>query len=97
MLSSYTNQNITYKAIASVNSYNEKTYTSSTIKGRFIYKREIIRNSENEQITSDAIIYTKTAIEEGNVIVHDSKDWVIRFVYPWINLDGTVLGYKGVL
>ena len=97
MLSAYTNQTIVYKSIASTNSYNEKTYTSSTIKGRFIYKREIIRNAENEQITSDAIVYTKTAIVEGGVIVRDSKDWVIRFVYPWVNLQGVTIGYKGVL
>lgn len=97
MLSVYLNQNITYKTISTVNAYNEKTYSSSTIKGRFIYKREITRNAENEEITSDAIVYTKTALEEGNTITHDSKDWVIRFVYPWIELDGSVLGYKGVL
>ena len=97
MLSYYTNQSITYKSIASTNAYNEPTYTTSTIKGRFIYKREIIRNAENEQITSDAIIYTETAIVEGDVITHDSKEWKIRFVYPWVNLDGSKLGYKGVL
>lgn len=97
MLGNYTNQNITYKVIASTNSYNEKTYTSSTIKGRFIYKRDIIRTAENEEINSQAIVYTKTAIEEGGVITHDSKDWVIRFVYPWVNLQGVTIGYKGVL
>ena len=97
MLKEYLNQSITKKTISAVNAYNEKTYTSSTIKGRFIYKREKLRTAENEEITSNAIIYTTTAIKEGDVITHDSKDWVIRFVYPHIFLDGSTMGYKGVL
>ena len=99
MLKEYLNQNITRKTISSVNSYNEKTYTTTTttIKGRFIYKREKLRTAENEEITTDAIIYTETAIVEGDVITHDSKDWVIRFVYPHVFLDGSTMGYKGVL
>lgn len=97
MLKEYLNQTITRKTIASVNAYNEKTYTSGTIRGRFIYKRERIRTAENEEITSNAIIYTETSISEGDVITFDNKDWVIRFVYPHIFLDGSTMGYKGVL
>ena len=97
MLKEYLNQSITRKTIASTNAYNEKTYTSSTIKGRFIYKREKLRTAENEEVTSDAIVYTTTAIVEGDVITHNSKDWVIRFVYPHVMLDGSTMGYKGVL
>ena len=97
MLKEYLNQTITKKTVASINSYNEKTYSSGTIKGRFIYKREKIRTAENEDVISDAIIYTSTSISEGDIIVYDSKDWVIRFVYPHIFLDGSTMGYKGVL
>lgn len=97
MLKEYLNQNITRKTISSVNANNEKTYASGTIKGRFIYKRERIRTAENEEITSNAIIYTETSISEGDVITFGSKDWVIRFVYPHIFLDGSTMGYKGVL
>lgn len=97
MLTNYLNQSLTRKPRSSVNAYNEPTYSSSTITGRFIYKREIIRTATGEDIASTAIIYTTTAIEEGDIIVSDSKDWTIRFVYPWIRLDGTVLGYKGVM
>lgn len=97
MLKEYLNQTITRKVVSSVNAYNEKTYTSTVIKGRFIYKREKIRTAENEDVVSDAIIYTSTSIVEGDIIVYDGKDWVIRFVYPHVMLDGTTMGYKGVL
>jgi len=97
MLDVYLNQTVTRKTRASVNAYNEPTYTSSSIKARFIYKRSLTRLATGEEITSNAIIYTLTAIEEGDTITADSKDWVIRFVYPWKNLSGTTIGYKGVM
>lgn len=97
MLDMYTNQTITWKQKVSVNDANKATYTTSTLKGRFIYKRNLIRTATDEQIMSDAILYTKTVIVEGDVIVADSKDWKVRFVYPWRELDGSVLGYKVVL
>jgi len=97
MISEYLNQTVTHKTVSNVNNYNEKTYSSTSTSARFIYKREMIRNADGEEITSKAIVYTKTELSEGDVITHDSKDWVVRFVYPWIFLDGSVMGYKGVL
>ena len=97
MLKDYLNQTITRKTISSVNGYNEKTYSTGTITGRFIYKREKIRTAEGEEITSNAIVYSVIAISEGDVITYDNKDWVVRFVYPHIFLDGSTMGYKGVL
>ena len=97
MLDVYLNQSIAKKSVSSVNDYNEKTYSSTTISARFIYKRELVRLTNGEEITSDAIIYSKTSLSEGDVITFDSKDWKVRFVYPWHNLDGSVLGYKGML
>ena len=97
MISEYLNQTVTHKTVSSVNNYNEKTYSSTSTSARFIYKREIIRNADGEEITSNAIVYTKTELNEGDVITYDSKDWVVRFVYPWMFLDGSVMGYKGVL
>ena len=46
---------------------------------------------------SDAILYTETAVSEGDVITHDSKDWTVRFVYPHMYFDGSIMGYKVVL
>ena len=57
----------------------------------------MVRNAQNEEIMSDAILYTKTVVIEGDVITSSGKDWTVRFVYPWINLDGSTMGYKVVL
>jgi hypothetical protein len=97
MLTEYLNQTITRKTITSINDANEKTYATGTIQARFSYKRKLIRTSNDEQIMSDAMVHSKVLITEGDVITFDSKDWKVRFVYNWIGLDGSVIGYKAVL
>ena len=97
MLSDYTNQSISLKQKTGVNDANEATYTTTTIKGRFIYKRKLIRTSTDEQVMSTAILYTKTAVVEGDVIVYDSKDWKVRFVYDYNLLGGSTMGYEVML
>lgn len=94
MLNDYTNQDITYKQKISANDANEATYaTSTTIRGRFVYKRTLIRTATGEQVMSNAYINTITNMSEGDVITHDSKDWKVRNVYPWRENDGSVSGY----
>ncbi len=97
MLSLYLNQDVTWKTRSSVDEYNQPTFSSSTIKGRFIYKRQMIRTTTGEEIQSNAILYTESAVEEGDVIVADSKDWRVRDVYPHRFFDGSIMGYKVVL
>jgi len=96
MLSDYLSQTATLKSVSSVNDSNEKTYSTSTIVCRFIFKRQVIRGHD-EDIVSDGIVYTETALQEGDVIYNETKNWKIRHIYPWIDLDGNVIGYKGVL
>jgi hypothetical protein len=97
MISNYTNQAVTHKAKSSVNEYNETTYTSSSIKARFQYKRQLVRDKKGEQVISEAEIYTETAINVDDVITFDSRDWTIRNVLNMYDLDGSILYYKGVL
>lgn len=89
MLSNYVNQSVTLKTRTGQNEYNEPTYTSSTIKGRFIYKRELFRLENGEEVLSNAILYTMSTVSEGDNITADSKNWVVRSVYPAVKLNGT--------
>lgn len=91
------NQTVIKKTISSTNTYNEKTYTSTSIKVRFIYKRTLIRKQQGEEVMSEAVVYTATALVEGDVVTYDNKDWTVRFVYPHVELDGSALFYKAVL
>lgn len=97
MLSNYVNQNLTRKARSETrNDYNEYTYTTSTVKGRFIYKRELFRLDTGEEVLSDGICYTMATFKEGDLLTADGKDWVVRRVYPAVKLNG-VQGFTKVV
>jgi hypothetical protein len=94
MLSSYCNQSITLKTKASINVYNEATYTTSTIRCRFEYKRKLVVNKKGEQVISEARVFTKTAVNVDDVITYDSKDWNVVAVANMVDISGNVVGYE---
>jgi hypothetical protein len=94
MIDLYCNQNITLKSKASVNEYNESTYTTSTIKGRFEYNRKLVRNAQGEQVISEAMLYSITAIKLDDVITYDSIDWNVISVANVVDLGGAISHYE---
>ena len=94
MINLYTNQNITLKSKSSVNEYNESTYVTSTIKARFEYSRKLIRNSQGEEVISEAILYTKTPINLDDVIIYDSRNWNVIGVSSPVDLFGNISHYE---
>lgn len=97
MISLYCNQSITLKTKGAVNKYNEPTYTTSTIKARFQYKRKMIMDRNSQNIISNAQFYTETAVKEGDIINYDGKDWVILIVENIVGLDGTISHYEAYM
>ena len=98
MLDIYLNQVIPWKQRLSVNDANEGTYASEVnIKARFTYKRSLVRTATGEDVMTNAVLHTKTVISENDVVIYDNKEWKLRFVYPWIDMDGKKVGYRAVL
>lgn len=97
MLGDYLNQTITWRSRSSVNEYNEPTFSTSSVAGRTVYKRSMVRLANGEEITSHAFIYTEALIQEGDEITLGNKNWTVRQVYPHVYFDGTTMGYKVVL
>lgn len=97
MLSSYLNQSVTLKSKASVNAYNEATYTTSTVKARFEYKRRMVTDREGQQVVSDAQCYTVTQVKPDDVIVYDGINWPVIVVQDHVGIDGTVMYYEVML
>lgn len=90
----FMNQDITIKNNFSTNKYNESTYNTSTIKGRFEYDRKLIKNSLGEEKISEAVLYTKSAINPDDVIHFDNIDWEIMKVDNKIGLQGNIQFYE---
>lgn len=97
MLSDYLNQSITLKSKSSVNEYNEATYTTSTIKARFEYKRKMVTDRTGQKVISEAQCYTTTAVKPDDVISYDGVDWPVIAVQNNADLDGTILFYEVIL
>ena len=97
MLTAYNNQSITLKTRSSVNAYNEATYSSSTIKGRFEYNNKFVRNDKGEEIHSNATLYTEATVTNGDVITYDSRDWQVIDIVRNFNLDGAIEFYEVML
>jgi hypothetical protein len=94
MINLYLNQTATLKAKASVNLYNEATYTSSTINCRFQHKRKMARNAQGEEVVSMAQVFTTTEVDEDDTITYDGRDWQVIAVEDCVGLDGTVNHYE---
>ena len=94
MLTGYTNQSITKKTKGAVNAYNEATYASSTIKGRFEYKRNLVRDVNGEEVVSSAVLYTETDVNPDDIINYDSRDYPVINVEDVVGLNGTVEFYQ---
>ena len=92
--SEYFNQDVTWKSRTSVNAYNEPTYTSSTIKARFEYKRKLIRDATGEEVVSMATCFTQSAVEPEDTITFGGIDWRVISVSAEVDLFGNVNHYE---
>ena len=91
MVKDYFNQTIALKTKGAVNEYNEASYSSSNIAGRFEYKRRLVRNAQGQEVVSEARLFTEASVSEDDVITHDGKDWTVIAVEDIVDLDGITL------
>jgi len=90
MIGDYANQSLTLKKVASTNEYNEKTYTSSTIKGRKETGFKLIRNQFGQETVSSATVFTQTLVNVDDLI----DDKLVIAVNQEIALNGSVAFYE---
>lgn len=94
MFSHLMNQSFTLKTKSSVDKYNQGTYTTSTITGRFEYKRKQVKSVTNQDIISEARVFTNTSVNIDDIITWDSKDWRVISVSICYDLFGSVSHYQ---
>ena len=97
MIRQYLNQTVTLKTKGAVNTYNEPTYSSSSIKARFEYKRKMVRTSTGEQLISEATCYTVTQVKPDDIISYDGIDWVVLTVSNEVDIFGNISHYEVML
>jgi outer membrane lipoprotein-sorting protein len=97
MIEMYRNQEVTWKSLTSTSEDGSPTYSSSTIKVRFQYKRKMILDREGKQIISSSQVFTESAIKPGDTITFDGKAWPVLDVKNNYDLDGDLAFYEGFL
>lgn len=93
LLSSHFVDTAKLKVFKKINKYNEREYKDTTrlISCRKVYKTNIIKNSNNEDVVSTITIYTLTKVGDKDNI--DGKD--VLQINEWKSLlDNKVVGYK---
>ena len=90
LVSNYFNQTLVWKHVASINDYNEPTYTTSTIKGRKEPGNNLVRNSQGQEVVSSAVIFTRAIIAVNDLI--DGRLVISSEPMPLLN--GNTLFYE---
>lgn len=95
MMDDYLTQSITWKRRTGQNSYNEPTFTTSSIKVRWVDKRRFVRKFTGEEVISESTIYTQALVEPGDVLVDpDGREWTVLTKSKSPELDGSELFRK---
>jgi len=97
LLSAYANQTLTWKSKTSVNEWNEATYSTTSIKGRFEYKRRIVQSTDGKELISEARLFTESHVLPDDVITYDGIDWSVISISDVPGIDGSVQFYEVLL
>lgn len=89
MLANYANQSLTWKHVTAVSKYNEKTYSSATIKGRKETGFKLIRDAQGKETVSSARVFTESAVTVDDLI----DDKLVVAVESNVALNGSVQFY----
>lgn len=90
MLDMYTNQEVKIKRVVGKDEYGDIQTEIETIKGRLQFKHKIVVNTEGQQVTSSATLYTKENLKMTDFIVYNNKEFQIIAISEIVGLDGNI-------
>jgi uncharacterized Zn finger protein len=90
MLNEYMNQIVTVKVVKGKDEYGDVQTEIKTIKGRLQFKHKIVVNTEGQQVTSSATLYTKENLKLSDYILYNDKEFKIIAISEIVNLNGEI-------
>lgn len=95
MIGVYANQTATWKKRTGVNEYNEPSFAASqTIKCRLEPRLKMVRNREGQEVVSESVLYTESAVSYGDVITVNGIDFPVINAYPMPRFNGSTAYYE---
>jgi len=81
-------ESVSWKHRTGVDSYNDPTYSDSTVSVIWFDDVRMVQTAQGEEIQQLAFVQTKAAIEQGDAIVRDGIAWPIVGVQKVPTFDG---------
>jgi hypothetical protein len=91
MIDAYLNQTAVWKHVTGNNSYGEPEYSESNIKVRWEGKRQLVRDSQGDEVVSEARLFCKEAVMPGDVMEYGGREWPVITVSVAVDLNGNAL------
>lgn len=94
MLGSYLNQTASHEATTGADSRGQLTYdTATTVNCRKQAKTQTVMSKDGRLVTAQHVYYLQNKVTEGDML----DGMVVMAVGEWIDLNGTVIGYRAVM
>lgn len=91
MIEDYLKQTATWKKIVSVGGYPPTPQEPGTsIKARWEEKRRLVRNAKGQEVVSEARAFCLEAVQPGDVLNYNGRDWIVIAVSEAVDLGGTI-------
>jgi hypothetical protein len=91
MIGHLLNQFALHHAKASVNEYNEPTFSPPlTINVRFEQAQKLVKNEVGEDVLSEARLYSELPIAVGDKIEYDGREWIVISVKSSPDFNGII-------
>jgi len=86
----YLNQTASLKVRTGHDGYDPVYANPVTIAVRWESKRSLVRNTQGEQVVSEAKVFTEASINPSDVLTYGGRDWPVITVSDVTDLDGNV-------
>lgn len=90
MIADYLNQTAVWKKVNGTNEYGEPVTTEQTIKVRWEGKRRLVRDTQGQQVVSEATVYCLEDVKPGDIMIWDGRDWSVIAVSEFPDLYGRI-------
>ncbi len=70
-------ESVTWKSRSSVDQYGDPTFSNTSISVIWFDQKRRIRSGGHDDVICDAFCLTDSAVQQGDVLTRDGKDWPV--------------------
>lgn len=91
MIGSYLNQTAVWRRTVARNKYGEPVFAAPvSIAVRWEGRRRLVRDRRGQEVVSEARVFCLEAVQPGDILGYNSREWIVIAVSEVLDLDGAV-------